>query len=100
MYVKIPHNLGVNNINLTLDYLQEEDSTQKVEEKEEDNNSFSTSFDLYSKILVTNIYGALVYLELDIIYYDLLVFMEISCIPMGDVPLIEIDFLSISTIPG
>ena len=47
MYVKIPHNLGVNNINLTLDYLQEEDSTQKVEEKEEDNNSFSTSFDLY-----------------------------------------------------
>ena len=46
MYVKIPHNLGVNNINLTLDYLQEEDSTQKVEEKEEDNNSFSTSFDL------------------------------------------------------
>ena len=48
MYVKIPHNLGVNNINLTLDYLQEEDSTQKVEEKEEDNNSFSTSFDLYS----------------------------------------------------
>ena len=38
----------MNNINLTLDYLQEEDSTQKVEEKEEDNNSFSTSFDLYS----------------------------------------------------
>ena len=46
MYVKIPHNLGVNNINLTLDYLQEEDSTHKFEEKEEDNNSFSTSFDL------------------------------------------------------
>ena len=47
MYVKIPHNLGVNNINLTLDYLQEEDSTHKFEEKEEDNNSFSTSFDLF-----------------------------------------------------
>ena len=48
MYVKIPHNLGVNNINLTLDYLQEEDSTHKFEEKEEDNNSFSTSFDLFT----------------------------------------------------
>ena len=90
----------MNNINLTLDYLQEEDSTQKVEEKEEDNNSFLLVSIYIVKILVTNIYGALVYLELDIIYYDLLFFMEFSCIPMGDVPLIAIDFLSISTIPG
>ena len=90
----------MNNINLTLDYLQEEDSTQKVEEKEEDNNSFLLVSIYIVKILVTNIYGALVYLELDIIYYDLLVFMEISCIPMGDVLLIAIDFLKISTIPG
>ena len=37
----------MNNINLTLDYLQEEDSTQKLKKKEEDNNSFSTSFDLF-----------------------------------------------------
>ena len=46
--IKIPHNLGANNINLTVDYLQEEDSTHKFEEKEEDNNSFSTSFDLFN----------------------------------------------------
>ena len=48
--------MGVNNINLTLDYLQEEDSTHKFEEKEEDNNSFSTSFDLFSKSWSQNLY--------------------------------------------
>ena len=48
MYVKIPHLEGVNNINLTIGYVQEEVPTHKVEEKEEDNKQFLTSFDLFS----------------------------------------------------
>ena len=39
MYVKIPYVLGANNTNLTMEYLQEEDSTNNFEENEEDNNS-------------------------------------------------------------
>ena len=40
VYVKIPHFTGENNINLTMEYVQEEDPTHKFEEKEEDNKQF------------------------------------------------------------
>ena len=40
MYVKIPHNVGVNNINLTMDYLQEEDEDPTQCKDEEEKQQF------------------------------------------------------------
>ena len=44
MYVKIPPNLGDQNINLTMEYLQEEEDPTLDKVEEEEGNSSFTSF--------------------------------------------------------
>ena len=64
MYVKIPPNLGDQNINLTMEYLQEEEDPTLDKVEEEEGNSSFTSFRFILIITPNHNIGSLILHEL------------------------------------